>query len=84
MLECVAEGSPVHGAVLSYKWIKDGAPIDTGSRLSIMRSGALFIRAAKRSDAGTYQCIVTQEDKDLPTEIPRVNIVLDVLCEYQN
>ncbi|TWW61140.1 Hemicentin-1 [Takifugu flavidus] len=57
VLPCEAQGFPRP----SISWQREGVPIATGHRLSLLSNGALKFSRVTLGDAGTYQCLAKNE-----------------------
>ena len=72
-MHCRARGIPTP----TVGWLVDGEPAQgVNVRYSVLNEGTLRISDLRRSDAGTYQCMATNEGGDI-----RGNTTLEVLCE---
>ena len=54
------------------RWMKDGDPVQTSSRISVEDSGTLRIRATDRDDMGVYVCVAHNtagEKESIPCQL---------------
>lgn len=72
-MHCRVQGIPRP----SVEWLVDGEPAESVDvRYSVLNEGTLRISDLRRSDAGTYQCIATNEGGE-----QHKSTTLQVLCE---
>ncbi|KAJ8413768.1 hypothetical protein AAFF_G00063660 [Aldrovandia affinis] len=71
VLPCNVKGFPRP----SLTWQREGVPIATGHRLTVLPSGALQFSRVTLGDAGTYQCLAQNE---AGTAVGRTRLVLQV------
>ncbi|XP_047106935.1 Down syndrome cell adhesion molecule-like protein Dscam2 [Schistocerca piceifrons] len=57
-LNCSTAGHPQ----LAVSWLKDGRPVHPSSRVRLVSPQILRIERMERSDAGMYQCVVSNND----------------------
>ena len=50
-------------------------------RLTVLQSGALFIRSSQRTDSGVYACAAKTFDSSGLVTYPGAKILLDVQCK---
>ena len=58
----------------SYRWLRNGVPVQDGPRLSGAASRRLVINAIEEGDAGDYECEATFDGRTLRTERATVGI----------
>ena len=54
---CTVNGHPVS----SIRWYKDGKPLTSDSRITMLTAKSLMIVSVQRQDKGMYQCLVSND-----------------------
>ncbi|XP_073692711.1 hemicentin-1 [Garra rufa] len=71
VLPCEVQGFPRP----TITWQREGVPVATGHRLTVLSNGALKFSRVTLGDAGTYQCLAQNE---AGTAMGRTNLILQV------
>ena len=61
---------------ITFQWIKNGSPVASSGTVFGAATAALTISSAAGSDAGSYQCIVTNSAGSVTSSLAIVNVIL--------
>lgn len=82
VLDCLTDTSLPDRGNIMFSWSKDGLNIKDNPRLTVLQSGALFVRSCLRSDSGVYTCTANTFDSSGLVTHPGAKILLDVQCKF--
>lgn len=80
VLDCLRNTNLPNKNVI-FSWTKDGGDATSDVRVTIIASGALFIKSTRRTDSGVYQCTAKTFDQSGLVTYPGAKILLDVQCK---
>ena len=80
VLDCLIDTNLPSENVI-YSWTKNGEDASSDARVTIIASGALFIKSTRRTDSGVYICIAKTFDSSGLVTYPGTDIMLDVQCK---
>lgn len=62
-IDCLlTENFKLYSQAFDIEWLKDGRPINFGSRIKLINQSKLKITSVIRDDRGMYQCIIKRDD----------------------
>ena len=82
VLDCLTDTSLPSSGNIMFSWSRDGINIKDNPRLTVLASGALFVRSSLRSDSGVYTCTANTFDSSGLVTYPGAKILLDVQCKF--
>ena len=80
VLECLTDTNlPTEN--VAYSWSKDGVDVKSSLGVTVIESGALFLKSTLRGDSGVFQCTAKTFDSNGLVTYPGSKILLDVQCK---